>query len=391
MHTHDDGTQLRQNRQGLSGCALAREWEPNVHQHDHKLKEFDLADLGWNSSFEDSFLELDSPAMIPARVVEQSRGMYRVRSVRREYAARIAGKIGYLAQAGKDFPAVGDWVSILPTDEDQARIDCILPRKTKLSRKVAGRKLTEQIVAANVDTVFVVSSLNREFNLRRIERYLTLVWDSGAAPVLLLNKADLCADAGAQGDEVHNIALAIPVLLLSALQETGIESVRSHISRGQTAAFVGSSGVGKSTIINALSGAPSIRVQPVREADDRGRHTTTSRQMIFLPGGGIVIDTPGMRELQLWESEEGLSRAFEDIEALAENCKFRNCAHGGEPGCAVEAAILDGQLMPERLENHRKLLAELRFQQRKADPELARQEKERWKKIHKVMRHKHRN
>jgi ribosome biogenesis GTPase len=217
------------------------------------------------------------------------------------------------------------------------------------------------------------------------------VWDSGATPVVLLNKADLCADAAAQASAVGSIAPGIPVLLLSALQETGIESVRSHISRGQTAAFVGSSGVGKSTIINALSGAPSIRVQPVREDDDRGRHTTTSRQMIFLPGGGIVIDTPGMRELQLWDSEEGLSRAFEDIEALAENCKFRNCAHGGELGCAVEAAILDGQLMPERLENHRKLLAELRFQQRKADPELARQEKERWKKIHKVMRHKHRN
>jgi ribosome biogenesis GTPase / thiamine phosphate phosphatase len=332
-----------------------------VHQHDHKLKEFDLADLGWNSSFEDSFLELDSPAMIPARVVEQSRGIYRVRSVRREYAAQIAGKIRYLAQVGKDFPAVGDWVSILPTDEDQARIECILPRKTKLSRKVAGRELNEQIVAANVDTVFVVSSLNREFNLRRIERYLMLVWDSGATPVALLNKADLSPDSNMQVAEVANIAPGIPVLLLSALQGTGMESVRSHISQGQTAAFVGSSGVGKSTIINALSGAPSIRVQPVREDDDRGRHTTTSRQMIFLPGGGIVIDTPGMRELQLWDSEEGLCHAFADIEALAEKCKFRNCGHGGEPKCAVEAAILEGQLTPERLENHRKLLAELAF------------------------------
>jgi ribosome biogenesis GTPase len=154
---------------------------------------------------------------------------------------------------------------------------------------------------------------------------------------------------------------------------------------------VGSSGVGKSTIINALSGEISLRVQPVREDDDRGLHTTTSRQMIFLPGGGMVIDTPGMRELQLWDSEEGLSRAFEDIEVLAESCKFRNCAHGGEPGCAVEGAVLRGQLLPERLESHRKLQAELRFQQRKADPELARQEKEKWKKIHKAMRHKHRN
>ena len=355
-----------------------------------QLKALGLMDLGWNSFFEDSFLELNDPAFVPARVLEELRGVYRVRTTRREYTAQIAGKIRYLAQAREGFPAVGDWAAIVPTDEDQARIEYVLPRRTKLSRKVAGRELSEQIVAANVDTVFVVSSLNREFNLRRIERYLTLVWESGSTPVVLLNKADLCPDAGAQANEVGSIAPGIPVLLLSALQGAGVELVRNHILPGETAVFVGSSGVGKSTIINALSGAPALRVQPVREDDDRGRHTTTSRQMIFLPGGGIVIDTPGMRELQLWDSEEGLSRAFEDLATLAENCKFRDCAHAGEPGCAVEAAILEGQLGSERLENHRKLQAELRFQRRKADPELARQEKERWKKIHKAMRHKHR-
>ena len=362
-----------------------------MHLNGLQLKDPHLLDMGWNSFFENNFLELDDPALVPARVVEQSRGIYGVRSAQREYAAQIAGKIRYLAHGRKDFPAVGDWVAIAPTDESQARIECILPRKTKLSRKLVGRELSEQIVAANVDTVFLVSSLNREFNLRRIERYLTLAWDSGATPVVLLNKADLFADADAAGSNVEHIAPGVPVLLLSALRGTGVESVRNHISRGETAVFVGSSGVGKSTIINALSGATSLRVQPVREDDDRGRHTTTSRQMIFIPGGGIVIDTPGMRELQLWDSEEGLFRAFEDIEALAENCKFRNCAHGGEPGCAVEAAILEGRLVPERLENHRKLQAELRFQERKADPELARQQKERWKKIHKAMRHKYRN
>jgi ribosome biogenesis GTPase len=355
------------------------------------LKSLDLLNLGWNSVFDGSFRALADPTLVPARVVAEFRGTYRVRAARGEYTAQIAGKIRHLAKAREDFPAVGDWVAIASTKEGHARIECILPRQTTLSRKVAGRALSEQIVAANVDTVFVVSSLNRELNLRRIERYLTLVWDSGATPVVLLNKADLCPDTGAQAREVENIAPGVPVLLMSAIQGAGVESVQNHISRRETAAFVGSSGVGKSTIINAVLGAASLRVQPVRENDDRGRHTTTSRQMIFLPGGGIVIDTPGMRELQLWDSEEGLSRAFEDIATLAENCKFRNCAHGGEPGCAVEAAILECRLVPERLENYRKLQAELRFQERKADPEMARQEKERWKKIHKAMRHKHRN
>jgi len=322
-------------------------------------------------------------------VVEEFKGCQRVRAEQGEYLAEIAGKIRYHAEDRDDLPAVGDWVGIAPRPEEgRARIECILPRRTKLSRKVAGRGVSEQIVATNLDTVFVVSALNREFNVRRIERYLAVVWDSGARPVVLLNKADLCANAAARAAEVEMVALGTPVHLLSALAGTGLEAVREYLARGETAAFVGSSGVGKSTIINMLAGAESLRVQAVREDDDRGRHTTTSRHMIFLPGGGMVIDTPGMRELQLWDSEEGVAQAFGDIATLAQRCKFRNCSHRGEPGCAVEAAILSGLLEHERLENHRKLQAELRFQERKIDPQVARQDKEKWKKIHKAMRNK---
>jgi ribosome biogenesis GTPase len=227
--------------------------------------------------------------------------------------------------------------------------------------------------------------LDRDFNVRRVERYLAAVWESGATPVVLLNKADLCPDAAERASEVEGVGLGTSVHLLSAIDKTGLDLVRAYLAKGTTSAFVGSSGVGKSTIINGLADA-ALRVQPVREQDDRGQHTTTSRQMIFLSGGGMVIDTPGMRELQLLNHEQGVEQTFEDIATLSQNCKFRDCDHHGEPGCAVESAIQQGELAFERLENYRKLQAELSFQERKADPAVARQVKEKWKKIHKAMR-----
>jgi ribosome biogenesis GTPase len=364
---------------------LAR--EEKIRSFTVHLKDLHLEDLGWNSFFESHFSDLRRAALSPARVVEELKGFYRVRTEGGEYLSEIAGRVRYQAEDAKDLPAVGDWVAVAPRpQEGRARIECILPRRTKLSRKVAGREQSEQIVATNVDIVFIVSSLNHELNLRRIERYLTVVWESGARPVVLLNKADLCADADVRAANVESIALGVSVHSLSAMEGSGLEGVRKYLVRGETAAFVGSSGVGKSTIISVLARVQSLRVQPVRENDDRGRHTTTSRQMIFLPSGGIVIDTPGMRELQPWDSDEGVEQAFQDIVSLGRHCKFRDCRHRGEPGCEVEAAILNGQLERERLESHRKLEAELRFQQRKLDPRMESEVKEQWKKIHKTMR-----
>ena len=345
-----------------------------------------LVELGWDSFFESNFEEFKQTTLMPARVIEELRGFYRVRSADAEHLAEISGKLQHQAAARADFPAVGDWVAIAArAGERRATIEHILPRKTKLARKVAGREMREQIVATNLDVVFVVSALNREFNLRRIERYLSMVGESGARPVVLLNKADLCLDATKRASEVEGVGLGTSVHLLSAIDKTGLDLVRAYLAKGTTSAFVGSSGVGKSTIINGLADA-ALRVQPVREQDDRGQHTTTSRQMIFLSGGGMVIDTPGMRELQLLNHEQGVEQTFEDIATLSQNCKFRDCDHHGEPGCAVESAIQQGELAFERLENYRKLQAELSFQERKADPAVARQVKEKWKKIHKAMR-----
>ena len=342
-----------------------------------------LHEMGWNAFFETRWNTLSQPELTPARVVEELRGLYRVRTSEAEFLAEVVGK---RRREGMGFPAVGDWVAVRPMPAARTQIEHILPRKTKLSRKVVGRQLREQVVGANLDTVFVVTSLNRDFNLRRIERYLTLVLEGGARPVVLLNKADLCADTTAFEAELSTVAAGVPVHSLSARAVQGLEILRQYIVYGETAAFVGSSGVGKSTIINRLAQS-SLPTGPVREADDRGRHTTTTRQMIFLQEGGMVIDTPGMRELQLWESDDGVEKAFDDIASIGERCRFRNCNHQGEPGCAVEAAVESGGLERDRFESYRKLRAELAFQQRKIDPKAAKAQKEQWKKIHKAMRH----
>ena len=320
-----------------------------------------LAELGWTAFFAKNLEPYTSQAFMPARIVREHTHIYAAYAESGEFAAEVSGKMRHAATSRSDFPTVGDWVAIQPRPEEgKATIHAVLPRKSVFVRKEAGRKTQEQVVAANIDTVFLVSGLDGDFNPRRIERYLTVAWDSGAMPVIVLNKTDVCADIGGRIEEVEDVAFGVPVLAVSATESQGVDALREYIAVGQTAAFLGSSGVGKSTLVNSLVGAARQPVRAVREDDSRGRHTTTYRELIPLPGGGMLMDTPGMRELQLWSDEDGLERAFDDIEELAGQCRFRNCTHGNEPGCAVKTAIECGALDAGRWQSYLKLKRELR-------------------------------
>jgi ribosome biogenesis GTPase len=345
---------------------------------------FRLDELGWGPVFENHLGGEDCDGLVPARVAEEARGVYRVYAEAGEWLAGISGKLRFDAAAREDLPAVGDWVLVRPrSDEDRATIQRVLPRRSKFSRKAAGARTDEQIVAANVDSVFLVSSLNREFNLRRIERYLTLVWESGARPVVVLNKADLCENATPYIAGAESVTMGVPVHVTSAVTGAGIDALRAYFKAGRTVALLGSSGVGKTSLINRLRGDDSLRTLPIRASDDRGRHATTSRQLILLDGGGLLIDTPGMRELQLWDSADGLAHAFADIEALALQCHFTACRHLTEPRCAVQQAIAEGALDAARLESYRKLEREQAYLERKKDVVLEAAHEKSWRKIHK--------
>ena len=327
-----------------------------------------LDDLGWTARFAAGFEALAAPGLEPARVSLEHTHIYRVLTPGGERLARVAGRLRHAATGRADFPAVGDWVALeTPASGGDARIRAVLPRVSQFSRRAAGNPTEEQIVAANIDVVFLVSGLDGDFNLRRIERYLVTAWESGATPVILLNKADLVEDAEAFADEVASLAQGVPVHAISATRPASIDRVRGYLGRGRTAALLGSSGVGKSSIANALLGEARLRTHDVRESDSRGRHTTTGRQLVLIPGGGILIDTPGMRELQLWETGEAAAGAFADIDALAEECRFRDCRHATEPGCAVLAAVAAGMLPDARLESFRKLQGEQAHQTRQQD------------------------
>jgi ribosome biogenesis GTPase len=279
---------------------------------------------------------------------------------------------------------VGDWVVLR---DDAAVIASVLSRKTKLSRKQPEREVREQVLAANIDVLFIVSGLDRDYNPRRIERFLVLATESGARPVVLLNKADLAPELGLDLAEIvaatQRLTPGITVLPISALSDHGLDVLPGLLGRGETAALIGSSGVGKSTILNRLLGDERQRTSAVRASDNRGRHTTTSRQLFVMPGGWLLMDLPGLREVQLWATTEKLEDSFEDIQQLAQTCRFRDCTHTAEPGCAVTAAALD----PGRLANYLKMQKELAFLDRKTDPRLAKETKAKWKAIEKSVRH----
>jgi len=347
----------------------------------------DLNNLGWNTFFEKHLKAVDKRHTDVGRVGCENKGGFLLFSEYGELTATISGKLRNNCINREDLPAVGDWVVFEKIEnENKAVIHHILPRKSKFSRKIAGNTTQEQILAANINTVFIVSSLNYDFNPRRIERYLTMVWNSNASPVIVLTKSDLCENTDEMLAQVESISFGTRIHVISNLLNQGIEELKQYLSMGNTVALIGSSGVGKSTLINNLIGEKLLIIGELRKNIDKGKHTTTNRQLYLLPDGGLIIDSPGMRELQLWDVDDGLSQYFDDIENIAQKCRYIDCKHNSEPECAVKEAISLGLLDKDRLENYLKMKNELDFLSKKQNMKASQIEREKWKNIHKQIK-----
>lgn len=348
-----------------------------------------LFSLGWTDALAASFQSHVAANLVPARVAVQHKNAYELLTATGAIRATCAGKLLHDSVTRADLPAVGDWVAVrLRPYEPYADIHAVLPRRTLFSRRAPGDDV-EQVVAAHVDTVFLVTALDQNYNLRRIERYLAVAWQSGAQPVVLLNKADLHPNPSAARAEVEAIAATAPVVSVSALHDSAatLAALAPWLAPSKTLALLGSSGVGKSTLVNTLLGADRQRTSHVSDAVGKGRHTTTHRELIVAPAGWIVIDTPGMRELQLWDTDDdALDATFVDVAAVAAQCRFGDCAHRGEPGCAIQAALDDGTLDFDRWQSFQKLQREQAYAARRSDPRIARARQAEWKKIHRQHR-----
>ena len=344
--------------------------------------------LGWDSFFEENSESFKQNGFSFARIITEHKERYIAASEKGELSAEVTGKLLYSSESNARLPKVGDWVAaIIYEDEKKAIIHDVLPRKSEFGRKASGSKIQEQVIAANIDLLLIVQSLDANYNHRRMERYLTMAYEGKMQPVIVLNKSDICSDAENIFREVKKVFTDVDVFAVSAETGKGINDLKEIIKKGKTCALVGSSGVGKSSIINRILGYDRQKVNEVRLTDSKGKHTTTSREIILIPGGGIIIDTPGMREFQLWSADSGLESVFPEIEELSVDCRFKDCSHTHEINCAVLNALQAGELSQERYDSYLKLRKEAEWIKIKADPDEMQKREDKWKKIHKQVKY----